>query len=181
MDRMTHPAEFRGKLPHLIQRLNPNPHASESAKGVDRFFRMDYMGSSEFEWGALPSALREFRAATDVVGPVEVKAVRDGVEVTGWYVGPKAHLEVASYWFKITLSAEDGEYQFNLKEHTNLHGSYGPEFRPIAKGDRGKPKRNWSYDTIGWWCVDNRGTWAMFRERNSADNWLVGVSTPKTE
>jgi len=45
--------------PHLIQRgsfLN-----RENKKGIDSILIFDYMGSSEFEWGALPESLKEIR------------------------------------------------------------------------------------------------------------------------
>lgn len=33
----------------------------ESTKGIDSLVRFDYMGSAEFEWGALPKSLKRIR------------------------------------------------------------------------------------------------------------------------
>ena len=50
----------------LAQRLKRKTYEN-NAKGVDNFTRFDYMGAAEFEFGALPQALRELRAADGVV------------------------------------------------------------------------------------------------------------------
>jgi hypothetical protein len=44
--------------PYLIQRAR---FEKREAKGIDALLRFDYMGSSEFEWGALPEALKRTR------------------------------------------------------------------------------------------------------------------------
>ena len=45
--------------PYLIQRARFENR--EDAKGIDKLLSFDYMGSSEFEWGALPKALKRVR------------------------------------------------------------------------------------------------------------------------
>jgi hypothetical protein len=45
--------------PFCIQRAKFE--TDENAKGIDKHLAMDYMGSSEFEWGALPKSLRRVR------------------------------------------------------------------------------------------------------------------------
>jgi len=44
--------------PYLIQRAS---FAKRDKKGIDSILRFDYMGSSEFEWGALPESLCRIR------------------------------------------------------------------------------------------------------------------------
>jgi hypothetical protein len=46
-------------LPSLIQRVRYRKN--DLRKGIDAFFEFDYMGSSEFEWGALPKSLKLMR------------------------------------------------------------------------------------------------------------------------
>jgi len=45
--------------PYLIQRAKFEDN--KEGKGIDRLLSFDYMGSSEFEWNALPKALRSMR------------------------------------------------------------------------------------------------------------------------
>jgi hypothetical protein len=45
--------------PDLIQRA---VFYKKEGKGIDSILRFDYMGSSEFEWGALPKSLKRVRA-----------------------------------------------------------------------------------------------------------------------
>lgn len=45
--------------PYLIQRAKFDDRPN--SKGIDRLLSFDYMGSSEFEWGALPKALKRVR------------------------------------------------------------------------------------------------------------------------
>ncbi len=44
--------------PYLIQRAK---FENRSGKGIDTLLGFDYMGSAEFEWGALPKALQRTR------------------------------------------------------------------------------------------------------------------------
>jgi hypothetical protein len=51
------------KNPYCIQRGKFENR--EGKKGIDSLLSFDYMGSSEFEWGALPSSLKRVRANLD--------------------------------------------------------------------------------------------------------------------
>ena len=61
--------------PYLIQRCKEKSRAKESITGIDSLLSFDYMGSSEFEWGALPAALRRICEIADrlEVTPVPFK------------------------------------------------------------------------------------------------------------
>lgn len=50
--------------PWLIQRGKFKETAKENIEGIDSLIRLDYMGSSEFEWGALPQSLKRMVAAS---------------------------------------------------------------------------------------------------------------------
>jgi hypothetical protein len=63
--------------PWLIQRakfvseLHPNSQEHyKTKKGIDSILKFDYMGSSEFEWGALPKSLTRIRENKDRYGLV---------------------------------------------------------------------------------------------------------------
>jgi hypothetical protein len=127
---------------------------------------MDYMGAAEFEWGALPNTLRELRGMA-LIGPLEVKGNRDGKPASCWYVGTEAYKGAAEYWFQHCVATADGQYDFRMKEMPRLYEAFGPG------GGR------WPIE--GWWCVDagensnRQGSWAIFRDREDADNWLLGL------
>ena len=46
--------------PYLVQRANFAER--EGREGIDGILKFDYMGSAEFEWGALPKSLKRIRA-----------------------------------------------------------------------------------------------------------------------
>ena len=64
------------KTPYLIQRmiLHKNPPKNPP---LDNLYRMDYMGSSEFEWGALPKSLKQFTKNFDKLELVRMKKIVD--------------------------------------------------------------------------------------------------------
>lgn len=47
-------------IPYLVQRASFKKR--ENRIGIDAILSFDYMGSSEFEWGALPASLKRIRA-----------------------------------------------------------------------------------------------------------------------
>lgn len=48
--------------PYLIQRAS---FANRDKNGIDSILHFDYMGSAEFEWGALPKSLKRIRENFD--------------------------------------------------------------------------------------------------------------------
>jgi len=51
--------EFR--KPYLIQRAKIRDISNLNKSGIDQVLQMDYMGSAEFEFGALPNSLKHIR------------------------------------------------------------------------------------------------------------------------
>lgn len=146
--------------PHLIQRVEwmDPPRDKE---GVDRYFGFNYMGSSEFEWGSLPSALRFMRedvAKWDKHLPVEMR-VREHV---AWYVGPPEGLDQAQKLFGWQLD-EKKRYDtkdWYLKERTEIHDAYFP-------------RKEWPCRTVGWWAIDaSPCPWVFFMKKEHAEQWL---------
>lgn len=88
------PAPFsleKFRYPHLIQRVRRRAGStSPNSKGVDQLFVFDYMGSAEFEFGALPSALKQMRS-----GRRELKEiVIDDKRI--YFIGHPSMLEIGS-------------------------------------------------------------------------------------
>ena len=153
----------------LVQRLKEQKHASKDSKGIDKFFSLDYMGSSEFEWGAIPKALKEWRSHLDllprdpthlrlVVPHSLVKSEGDKREVTLAYVGPPEWKESVEKFIQRHLNG-DPPY---MKERTDLTDA--------LFGDR------WSRDIVGWWDILNH--WAIFKNAKHARNFMDGLKDP---
>ncbi len=53
------------RKPYLIQRARFDKNPSDRQKGIDRLLDWDYMGSSEFECGALPASSKRVKADVD--------------------------------------------------------------------------------------------------------------------
>lgn len=131
------------KKTYLIQRLNKptnfnNPFSfgggyrngglsEEAMKLLSPIFSFDYMGSAEFEFGAVPEAFQKLSNAENVVG--EVSSV--------FYICPK---ELINHVEKTINKLIENEYELNLKESCRLKQS--------ISGD-GKNKN------CGWIELDN--------------------------
>ena len=85
------------KLPRLIQRISAREKPCYDAKGdIDRLFKFDYMGSSEFEWGALPRALKQMREQKTKDWKVErIRVKLQTIDVDAYFVGRPDTSEVA--------------------------------------------------------------------------------------
>lgn len=64
--------------PYLVQRAAFKSRDTAHGAGIDRLLRFDYMGSAEFEFGALPNSLRVIREKIGeyVYLPLEIKGKR---------------------------------------------------------------------------------------------------------
>jgi hypothetical protein len=114
------------------------------------------MGSSEFEWGALPASLKVLRAAAIPPAPAEMTSGKHSV----WFVGPETLRPLALEFFEDQLS---GQPKQRLKEWTNIDEAYG--------------NSKWGHkasecETIGWWCVDEGLPFVLFKNRDDAALWL---------
>jgi len=83
-------------------------------------FSFDYMGSAEFEWGAVPKAFEELSKA-DLVASVEGKV---------FILCPKAIESEVKEWIKLAVKGENG----HLKEHLGLKEALNKEKYARAEG-----------------------------------------------
>lgn len=145
------------KLPYLVQRVLHRDHTNTEAKSVDRNFSFDYMGSSEFEWGALPSALRLMRDTGDYSEPKEIKAFGHTV----WYVGSDTTFLDADALFADQIQGERNARKARLKEASFICRSYGTDNSYSTRGP-----------TIGWWAIDAVPPWCLFMQEAHAQEWV---------
>ena len=160
------------RLPYLIQRIKQNRSTNPMRTGVDRYFSFDYMGSSEFEFGALSAALRLMRNTPEklVEEPVSIKVEAGSLlerrECEAWFFGADRDIPVARYVFEDQLQADR---KICLKEHSEIAEAYGTV-----------PTR-FACNIIGWWALDPITPWVFFKEKKLCEEWIDGFTEPKPE
>lgn len=152
---------------HLVQRLRREVDGTlppEARSKFSPYFRLDYMGAAEFEFGVCDQAWDELKRAA-LPRPVAITCD----EHVAWYVGPVALQDVAAEFFQGELSGArpgindfcEGRVRYWLKEASYLRQTYSP---------RTDTERQY-YRTDGWWAVDAGQTWALFRTEGDAALW----------
>ena len=144
----------------LVQRMMFRDKPLDDCMGVDRFFQMDYMGAAEFEWGALPEALKLMRKNPR---PTEIERVMKG-EYVAWYIGPQEWLECASEVFHDQLRPKQ-EQKARLKERTHIRDSY--------IGGEWPWKDDEKMGFTAWWVIKHG--WILFTKEEHARIWIETV------
>lgn len=132
--------------PWLIQRCKIKEWSSE--KKVSEYLSLDYMGSAEFEFGAIPKCLRAFG---EKIKKLKVHAVDSFFILC-------TDLEVEEYSKHIRAIADD---KHRLKEYISLHG--------LVKGKR---ERTYSKDDF-WFDVDNAV--AICLQKEPLENFKLAI------
>lgn len=129
----------------LVQRVGRRKEPVKDGTGVDRCFAFDYMGSSEFEWGALGRSLRLMRAhLPNLVSSKLVVNIDETPEAfEAHYVGRPEELDLAAALFWHQLQQRRDHRQFSPHEYTNIERS----FRPAKDSTR------WQEKNTGWWVI----------------------------
>jgi len=135
---------YPSRATYLVQRICAKKHSVGQSKGVDQYFSFDYMGSAEFEFGALPSALREMRAL-HAVKALSFKEIKVGDSSFGWFVGPEEKFDMA------VMLVED--------QHND---------RPALRHKEEPRMKDLNY--IGWFVID--ASFVIFRDSKDAKLWL---------
>lgn len=145
-------------IPYLIQRVQRREHVNEHQKGFDRIFSLDYMGSSEFEFGTIPQALKAMRANKNETW--EIRSITVGKYVA-YFVGAPNLLNIATQVFEDELKPTYAERKHRHKEGTYLYESYNP-----VKG------KNYNlFDA--WWALDVEMPFFLFKDKKHAEELLA--------
>lgn len=143
---------------YLVQRLESK--TPPEGAGFDRYFSLDYMGSSEFEWGAIPKALAEVRRYKVAVFPADIEI--DGRTRTVYFVTHK-HIAVAAVrWMQEWAARTDLRPAFWGKEWSE----FPEKFADIPDRHR---------RTDAWWAIRENVAWALTRE--VADSLVLAFNT----
>jgi len=143
-------------FPNLVQRVDVRHHTDGKRKGVDKFFHFDYMGSSEFEWGSLPKALKEMRSKLDATW--QPTKIEFGERVV-WFIGDPSLVPSVVEFFLDQIQ-EFKDRQIRLKERSHIYESFDPN----EKFD--------SFKNDGWWAIDAKPPWVAFKKKDHAETWL---------
>ena len=111
-------------------------------KGIDSIIHLDYMGSSEFEWGALPEALDKIRYS-----------INDYV-----YLDVQNKGKVVTVFCKDTQKCEVKQYLTELSEnkwHLKEYSDFDNYINPLP---------NYGSKTDFWWDISNH---LMFWRKNN--------------
>jgi hypothetical protein len=159
----------------LVQRLENKTFSRPDVKGVDAIVSYDYMGSAEFEWGALPQALKQMREvaaiSTEKIILQKVEHVmRDDkdkkVTHKAYFVGPASLAPIAGEFFVSELTEENKK---RLKEPTMIRYAYQIERR----------SEHYHQQLVGWWVLDDTPPWAIFKDEAVAREWMKRVYSPE--
>lgn len=120
---------------YLVQRLELRDPVDD-ARGFDGFFRCEYMGSAEFEFGAIPASLKRIRAA-GAVRVMKTPVRYEGVNRVVYFVCRPVGFEETTAAFREWLYCG-----CRGKEWTNLPERF--------KGDD-----RWAGNTVAWWSLNN--------------------------
>ncbi len=155
----------------LIQRLEkpfdaPNPFAfggglsnggfsADAMKILKTLYRFDYMGSAEFEWGAVPAAF-QFLAKQS-----HAKKVVAGKVGGVYYIVPKSYEEEV----KIRIEKlKDNEHSFSLKEYCGLKDALTQTEKRF-------------HEPVGWIEIDNGFMFFIDEEMFNNSCNLLGIKT----
>ncbi len=125
--------------PYLVQRAKIEDRDWKT--GIDSIIRLDYMGSSEFEWGALPESLGRIRKDFEKYNYLDI-TIND--KVVSVFCKESMKGEVEAYLNGLA------KQEFRLKEYSGFNNFIYPD--------------ELSGKTRFWWDIDND---LMFWEKNS--------------
>jgi len=117
--------------PYCIQRAKFANRPESS--GIDRLLSFDYMGSSEFEWGALPDSLKRVRKNISEYVYFEYSFKKNPSKVVGVFCKKEQQDFVGN------ILEEIAEKKFRLKEFCDLD--------KYIKGDE-------KYANDFWWDIE---------------------------
>jgi hypothetical protein len=156
----------------LIQRGHFKDTKKSDIDGIDSLVSFDYMGAAEFEYGALPKALKETIGKLD---ELQIKVLKNAADVEM----PKLHAKNGAQVFVISTPEQYAEVcQFvidelsdkrhRLKEWTSMAEAIAPD-------PRKKPSYNCTLDF--WWDIVNN--WFVVIGKANAENVLLALQKVK--
>jgi hypothetical protein len=130
------------RAPYLIQRAKIETPLAEPDTRLSKAVDMDYMGSSEFEWGALPQSFRRIESKADAwICRLVPEITEDDVPLRVWSALTDEEFEIYKGYLETMrkpISREPGLY---TKESVHFNVDYKPFSQHSV--------------TNFWWDLDN--------------------------
>lgn len=123
-------------IPYLIQRGNFEDRPYKT--GIDRILKFDYMGSSQFEWGALGRSLKRIR---DNIGEYTLALV-DIITEDGITYKINVFCKATDLTQVIELITNIGNREYHTKEYTDFDNYLYPNCTFECRTDH-------------WWDIEN--------------------------
>ena len=158
-----------GPSPYLLQRGTIKPNSVAGARLSDAV-ALGYMGSSEFEFGAMPKSLRELagrvscdRKCLDLVRLESVRD-RDGRPLIGLGLRPEnwaAHeVAIARVVAGASMTKEATNFEDMVTPVAELPSWHGLRREPPKGHKRGNKRLAWEAQTLSrltnfWWDIDH--------------------------
>lgn len=131
---------------YLVQRLESRRPYLNASRGFDAYFSLEYMGSAEFEWGAIPKALKSMRRNRSSIESVTVN-FPTGARVVH-FVGPRGVSDNAEAMAEWARGAGGRRHPFGGKEWTHFEYAVAGEPQPYSRTD-------------AWWDIENDIAWSL--------------------
>ena len=146
------------QTPYLIQRGTFQNIKEEEIVGLDSLISYDYMGSSEFEWGALPASLRRMTSSFSKYVWFPVEEIKDADRQCLYILCQKHQQDEITNAVKILATEEHNT--FNTKERVGLQ-------------DYINCRSQYSMNTNFWWDVTSSNH--SFSETNlgTGNDWMA--------
>lgn len=153
-----------GGVPTVYEKSAVNdPEAMTNARrGI---YGYEYMGSAEFEFGAVPFAywrfLRAFERGDGVIKRIEIYDPKTEQVEKFWVFAPKNTVHVATAFLKLVshLASHQGYARIGLKEGLGFDSALFPKNKGTDGFDRDsyamRERRENTLDQIGWFDLDN--------------------------
>lgn len=130
---------------YLVQRLeSKNPRRTDA--GFDGYFSIDYMGSAEFEWGAIPKALTAMCERPAQIEPADVTI--GGITRTVYFVGHKGVSSSAADMEEWAQGGGGRRVPYYGKEWTYFDDAFAGKADPYRTTD-------------AWWDILSNVGWAL--------------------
>lgn len=128
--------------PYLIQRGTFRDIALEDIVGLDSLISYDYMGSAEFEWGALPKSLNEICNQWEKYA-IKSTPITDSKKETMWLICLPDQFDDIMKAVKYFSENQYSGQELRTKEFVGLYDYINP-----------KKERSWNRADF-WWDIDN--------------------------
>lgn len=148
------------ETPYLVQRVSRNRAEFNAHGSVDDNYRMEYMGSSEFEFGALPKSLKFACANLDDYSVIKINAIKD----------------LDDQPLRVLCLTEDKAYQEALLElWVDEHSLTTKECVGLEQAKR--PKEDRLYEADVWWDISNHVFFCF--GKTTMKQWLTALENTR--